>query len=355
MNIAHPYPEVVICSEPGLDSEKLENYGYHTRSYFRGQMDTGPLFIGWNGKKGETKSSSEILEEALIVKNQHLNNTKFIEHAVYFDYEANTLMAKVDLRILAYPYGRCFSISPPPLQRNASDKIINRLNLKINGKVFKKYENISIGIYFMDRTNSLKIYPDEDDLLGNPLRIRLAEVSGLKSSYKTKISRSKHVEGDPNLKCKEYTSTHPYNDCIQEELHDKFDQLLGCQPPLLGKDPKSLCNERFNVSTAKAMEIARLFLRVQFHSEKFKCRTPCTKNKYTTTHLHTAPHPHTMIILVFDETVEVTSSTFSIDGWTFLSSLGGSVSSGRTVLWILVTMIGAAQVIKAYKSQPVTW
>ena len=217
----------------------------------------------------------------------------------------------------------------------------NRLLLRFNENVFNKTTMISV--YFMDKTNSLKIYPDENDISGNPLRVRLAELFNHKSTYKTKISRSHHVEGDPVLKCKEYSSTHPYNDCIEDELHDEFDKLLGCQPPLLGNDLERICNERFNVSIAKRWEIGKLFDRIHFHSGKFKCRKPCTTNKYTTTLMHTAPHPTTNLVLVFDETLEVTSSTFSIDFWMFLSSLGGSVSSGRTVLWILLTLLGASQ------------
>ena len=52
----------------------------------------------------------------------------------------------------------------------------------------------------------------------------------------------------------------------------------------------------------------------------------------------------TWLVLVFDKTHEVGHSAFSIDGQTFLTRLGGSVSSGRTLLWILVTVFGAVQV-----------
>ena len=52
----------------------------------------------------------------------------------------------------------------------------------------------------------------------------------------------------------------------------------------------------------------------------------------------------TYLILAFDKTLEVDHSDFSIDSQTFLARLGGSVSSGRTLLWILVSLFGVAQV-----------
>ena len=32
-------PEVVVCLEPGFDTEVLKNYGYKTLAYYRGSMD----------------------------------------------------------------------------------------------------------------------------------------------------------------------------------------------------------------------------------------------------------------------------------------------------------------------------
>ena len=337
-------PEVVICLEPGFDSEVLEGYGYKTRSYYRGTMDWWSKFIGWNGKKDGNKSSREILNEALIVKRKHINSTKFIESAQY-----NGVYVKVELRTLAYPFGRCFSISPPSPQR--SDTLYNWLSLHFNfkGNVFKKYKGLKIMLYFMDKTNSLQIYPDENDIAGYPLKFELEKIFNKKSTYKTKISRSKHVEGDPVFECTEYTSDNSYNDCIQNEVLDHFHELLGCQPPLLGKDSKSMCNERFNVSKAKERQIHEMFEYLFQHNVKFKCKAPCTTNKYTTSLLHTISQHEDMVIkVVFDRTLEVTRSTFSINSQTFLTSLGGSVSSGRTLLWILVTLLGASQVISKH-------
>ena len=343
-------PEVVICLEPGLDSKAMEKYGYKSHFYYQGKAD-GQNFVGWNGRKGETNSSRDILEEVSVVKNQHTNSTKLITWAAYKTDYQKFRTVNVAQRTLAFPYGRCFSISPSFPQRNMSDTKINSLFLHFNETVlrnYKNYENILMGIYFMDRTNSLQIYPNENDIVGNPLKMRIANYANTRSIYKIKLSRSKHVQGDPLLKCVEYTLNSSYNDCVQNELLGSFNEIIGCQPPLLGNDPESMCNERFSVSKETSYKIGKLFHSIYVNDVKFRCQTPCTTNKFTTRVLHTVPHRNTVIVLVFDKTLEVTSSTFSISSQTLLTRLGGSVSSGRTLLWIILTLLGASQVISEH-------
>ena len=66
-------PEVVICLEPGIDTNVLRQYGYNNvKTYYRGATKK---FIGWNGNTTGKKSSKEILEEALIVKDEHIKRS----------------------------------------------------------------------------------------------------------------------------------------------------------------------------------------------------------------------------------------------------------------------------------------
>ena len=59
-------PEIVLCLDPGFDSNGLEKYGYTINKYYRGSMD-GKKFVGWNGNQTEKKSSEDILEQILVV------------------------------------------------------------------------------------------------------------------------------------------------------------------------------------------------------------------------------------------------------------------------------------------------
>ena len=148
------------------------------------------------------------------------------------------------------------------------------------------------------------------------------------------------------MECDEYTPDNTYNECVQSELLGSFENLLGCQPPLLAQNLNKMCNERFNRSADNVKEVQEMFRELNLHDTSFKCKRPCTTNIYKSRLISKVPSWRlTGIVLVFDLTLSVTHSTFSINGQTFLTRLGGSVSSGRTLLWILVTLLGAPQVI----------
>ena len=110
-------PEVVICLEPSIDTEVLEKYGYNrVATYYKGIVDT--KFIGWNGNG--TKSSGDILEEALRVKNQHNISATFFTSAHYRTTRQQFVDVGINHRMLVWPFGRCFSISPPSFPGNTS-------------------------------------------------------------------------------------------------------------------------------------------------------------------------------------------------------------------------------------------
>ena len=336
-------PEVVLCFHPGLRSKVLNDYGY-TKIYYRGAMDSKKSFVGWNGGENETKSSQDILEEVLVVKSHILNETSFLS-ARYTEDHVSYLPAEMKLRILVFPFGRCIPISPPISQDNLSS-----LHISFN-KPALQISNIStneVKVFFMDKVNSLRLYPSDLEMMGHAINLNILEEHLVAKLYKTKISRYEHVQGNPLLNCDVYSTENSYNDCVQDELLELFEKELGCQPPLLAKDQNRMCNKKFNFLTEKNLKIEKLFKPLYFHDKKFNCRTPCTTNVFTTKHIQTTPSPaanKTFLTLVFDKTLEVGHSGFSIDVQTFLTRLGGSVSSGRTLLWVLVTFFGAIQVI----------
>ena len=107
-----------------------------------------------------------------------------------------------------------------------------------------------------------------------------------------------------------------------------------------------MCDKKFNHSanTTRAVRISKLFKHLYYHDGRFRCKSPCSKNVYNTRFLHKTENKRNSLEITFDNTVEVFHSTFSIDEQTFLSRLGGSVSSGRTLLWIFLTLLGVFQV-----------
>ena len=284
------FPDVVVCLEPGFKSRVLERNGYVARKYYKGEIKK--RFVGWNGN--ETKSYDEILEEALVIGSQHITKDNFISKAVYRGEDQKDIPIRVKLITLLYPYGRCFHISPSDIQGNLS-VTINTLQLIFNETAIDRYRDRTVKIYFMERFNSLQIYPDENYMEGDTLKIRTNQGQRCKSTYKIKITRSEHVQDDPLLKCEVYQHTnYSYDDCARNELLDSFHQLLGCTPPLLEKDPSRICNQRFNISMAGS-DIRKLFLQMYQHDMKFKCKTPCTKDKYTAKLVHKVPTSVTIV------------------------------------------------------------
>ena len=198
----------------------------------------------------------------------------------------------------------------------------------------------------MDRSNSLQIYPDEMEMLGDPVRMDMFCEKPPFITFKTQISRSVHVPGDPRLDCAVYTKDNSYHKCVKKDLINTFTKEIGCVPPLLEDDPKLICNRKFDVPKKRDNEINKIFRSFYYHDRKFNCTTPCTKNIYTSRFVHSAPSrfKSNTLVLIFDKRIEVGRSSFSIDGQTLMTRLGGSVSSGRTLIWIILTILSASQV-----------
>ena len=358
-------PEVVVCPDPAFDLDDLRKHGYEkTYSYYRGSAD-GTKFLGWNGGEGVGNLSSEkILEDVLIVDKSlsgenttTVNGKRFVEVEGYTNNNIDFTRPILALRILAFPYGRCLSIGPP----EKAIKAPVRLRIQFEDDAIQNVS--SVRLFFMDRTNSLRLYPDDMEMMGPPVKLDFSSGQYSETVYKTRISRTTHVPGDPLLDCKTYTEEDSFNDCVQDDLLDLFRAELGCEPPLLSKHLRGgMCNQRFNFSEAKDKLLKEEFMHLYYHDEKTKCRVPCVKNTYTSRFVHRFPGlTQTLLFIVFEKTIKMTASKFTIDEQTllirfensmilvhahlcFVQRLGGSVSSGRTLLWILVTIFTAAQV-----------
>ena len=318
-------PEVVVCPDPGFDLDDLRRHGYEkTYSYYRGSAD-GAKFLGWNGgEKAENLSSQEILDDVLIVDNRlsgedtaTVEGKKFIKVGGYtnsdIDFEVTSPI--IALRILVFPYGRCLSISPP---KNAVEAPM-RLEIQFEDAAIQQQNVSSVRIFFMDKTNSLRLYPDDMEMMGASVKLDFSSAQYSETVYKTRISRTTHVPGDPLLDCKTYTEENSFNDCVQDDLLDLYRGELGCEPPLFSKDPKGMCNQRFNFSDEKDKRLKEEFMHLYYHDEKSKCRMPCVKNTYTNRFVHRFPGlTQTWLFIVFEKTIKMTHSKFSIDEQTLL-------------------------------------
>ena len=339
-------PDVVVCMDPGFGSETSRKYGYKGYGYFMGQTDYwGGKFVGWNGDENQTKSSREILEEILLLpKSQDL-----LFGAGYAESLSEYENANVTFMMLIYPIGRCMVIRPPPQEtlgnlRNKyffvdfNNTYFNQLNLS----------SVKLNVFLMDNKNSPKLNPDDMEMVGDQMETKLENIS---STYRVRISRSEHVSGDPHVDCAVYTQEYSYDDCIRNNLKGIFQRKIGCQPPHFADKKDDICDQKFNVSDKEDREINEMFEHLFYKDLKTGCKIPCTKSKYSIRLNKIVPYPYTEIYIVFDETLDVARSRFSINANTFLTKLGGLIGFGRTLLWILVSLLGTAQV----KLSDTTW
>ena len=185
------FPEVVLCLEPGFNSKVLHDYGYKTATYYRGTMGYTTSFVGWNGGENETRSSEEILEDVLAAESRFLNDSTLIKGKSTKDY-TNFMAAESKIRTLAYPFGRCKSFTPP-FQEDMSSIVI-----VFNDTVF--VNSSKIVIFLMDKTDSLRLYPNPMEMTGDPIEIETTQDS-ISILYHTKVSQFKHVLGDPFFRC----------------------------------------------------------------------------------------------------------------------------------------------------------
>lgn len=333
-------PEVVICLDPGYNNVTLAKHGYNVNSYWQGTMQINTRFVGWNGNSSDY-NSDEILEEAMVFPtNETLVWGGFLEVISHKE------KAEMTFRKHMYPYFRCLSIaiSPNTTLRHVSRNV---LYIRFNHDAFEKFKLSlhKIKVFVLDKVNSPKFYNDGMEMEGSEIEVHTTS-QPIGHVYFTRILRSEHVQGDPLYDCAVYNSDNTYDDCLRKDMKKLFAEELGCQPPPFTDDRSQMCNQNFNLSHNKDEAIKTLFSQVVFQNRKVECKKPCTKNTYKTRYVATSPsNGNTEIFLKFDRTVYITKSGFSIDGTTLLTKAGGYIGFGRTLFWILVILLGAAQVL----------
>ena len=91
--------------------------------------------------------------------------------------------------------------------------------------------------------------------------------------------------------------------------------------------------------------VLAMFRTVGAQDGKSRCKNPCTKSRYTTRSDFDTPFPYTVLHIVFDQKISVLRSRLSIYEINFLTQSGGFIGCGRTLLWILVSLLGVTQVV----------
>ena len=271
-------------------------------------------------------------------------NQSIVKVVAYTENYDDTYKADVTFKRFIYPRGRCMIVSPP-INRTLSDKTPNRLTVAFRDSFVDqlKLSSAKLKVYLMDKANSPLQYPDEMEMDGNQIEVPLQSRYYV---YRTKISKSEHVLGEPLFDCAVYTVNNSFDDCIKKEKNHLFEKELGCQPPPLAEDDNKMCNRRFHFSKNRSRLITGMFFGVATQDGTSRCKVPCTKSRYSTRYSFDTPSavPGTHLSLVFDQQISIVRSSFSMSDQTFLTQSGGFIGVGRTLLWIMVSLLGARQV-----------
>ena len=116
-----------------------------------------------------------------------------------------------------------------------------------------------------------------------------------------------------------------------------FEETLGCVPPWYTDNKTNICNRVYNMTDIEDKQLRTMFRQVYPKFQPQTCNKPCTETVFDTEFMSKSPSQDPVIQLIFQPVVSVTKSSFSISPQTLVGRLGGSVSSGRTLLWALLT------------------
>ena len=155
--------------------------------------------------------------------------------------------------MMAFPHFRCqvVKLSTKGLNISALDVYMETANImRLTGTKENK-----IQIFLMDSINSPLIFTASFQMKGTPILMDLKEKSY--HTYLVKISQLRHVEGNPNFDCKDYSEDDTYGGCIEEEFRRKLVSILNCTPPWV---PSSrICNKEMQIGEDETDKLDEIF------------------------------------------------------------------------------------------------
>ena len=150
------------------------------------------------------------------------------------------------------------------------------------------------------------------------------------------------MKGDPKFDCENYSTENSYTKCVKQELVSEFHKLIGWHPPHVFWKKEGMCNQTFNVTRTDwhVKEIERILNEIVNDHVSISCRPPCHKYHFKTEFMYGGKirFKDNLLRIVFSKDIEHTKTYFSFNIQTLLTGFGGAVSSGQTLMWIVITL-----------------
>ena len=325
-------PIILACADPAMNSTVMAQNGYSHDNFFYalGILIGGRNSHGWNGNSSGI--STDLLDKMSTL--EKANDIKAWEIKSAW---SRLKRAATKLTPFIYPNGKCIQVS------HKYDALRNRLI------VFKKpnVKDMSnrLVILLKDPINSADMYPLEmkgDRMISFPNEDKTRRKAKV---FRIKIHQLIHEKEDPNFPCYQYSMDDTLNSCVRNEVLKILKNHFGCIPPTFSGKLNETCNSNFN-KTRKDFETSLNLLDTIYQRFKSKvCPSPCTKTSYEVKLVYEVSSKYDQTIISFDEITDIERNLFSINPNTFLTRLGGSISFGRTSLWVFILTLEGVTLI----------
>ena len=176
---------------------------------------------GWRGNQ-TSLSEKQVLAKILILK----STEECPDMNALYKINNSILLRKLDKNLTSPVYirGQCCQYQLPSDAPRSSYLEYFVFDFEANSYNNKNVQYFKMMLF--DRKTSYLI--DQFNTDGPEVTVSMKE--NVFTSYKLKISRTLHLEGDPSYDCLLYEAGE-YERCLQSEHVRQFQDLLGCTPP----------------------------------------------------------------------------------------------------------------------------
>ena len=133
----------------------------------------------------------------------------------------------------------------------------------------------------------------------------------------------------------------------------KFRNLLSCHPPFISWKREGACDKKLIITKYDNLpnELNTLLQEIVDGYKSTACKPPCQRYVFETDKLYQTTYDDYKdpVRIVFSRKVTITKTYFLMSIPGFLTGLGGAVSGGRTLMWLLVTLQGCSTIVSKLK------
>ena len=332
------FPEILLCPLPSVDKEALASKGYGgSFEYSQGINWDDALnasvveHIGWAGNNSEDVGK-------VAVSVSKLKSSEDCPYAYFYDESLNPTKIEWNLTKVLYPNHICCKVVPPEFSK------FNPISV-MDFSSRSGYENISYKLFMADGLGLTASYFDlhKDIMVGDEI---VSSTTGF-FEYTVQINEEEKLENDPAYPCINYEVGGEYAKCRETEMVRKNSKYVNCTPPWMTDNEDLWCKGRFRLAHhVPVLKYIGFLSEIRMSTLKSgKCLIPCKIKRYEVKRIGFGNEKWKGMTVYFDKTVKSAESTFTMDGWTLISKIGGYIGVNKNFLWLIIFSISSIGVL----------